>query len=473
MTLRLYNTYSKRKEDFLPLTKGEVKIYNCGPTVYSYAHIGNFRSFAFADVLRRYLEFRGFKVRQVMNITDVGHLTEDTIDQGVDKLEKAAREGNLTVVEIARKFEEAFHQDRKKLNLLDAEAYPRATDYVPKMIEWVKTLIDKGHAYEVDGEVYFDISTFPKYGRLSGNSLEDLTAGARIAVDTKKKSPLDFALWKADPKHLMKWTSPWSEGFPGWHIECSVMGTSILGQTLDIHTGGEDNIFPHHESEIAQSEAATGEPFVRYWMHARHLLVDGKKMSKSEGNFYTVRQIFDKGFGGLDLRYVYLSSHYRQPCNFTFDGLEGARTARLRLQNFVDNLKIASRDKETPEADGLCKAHEERFVLAMNDDLNTAGALAAVFDFTREINKLEVGKSGAALAIAQMQRFDTVLGVLQWNEETKDPEAAEIDALVQKRQEARKAKDFAEADRIRDELMGRDIVLEDTPQGPRWKRKRG
>lgn len=470
MALSLYNTYTKRKEEFQPLEPGVVRMYNCGPTVYSYAHIGNFRSFVFADLLRRYLEFRGLKVRQVMNITDVGHLTEDTIDQGMDKLEKAAQAENMTPEAIARKFEEAFHGDRKLLNLLEAEAYPRATDYVPKMIDMVSTLVDKGFAYEVDGEVYFDISRFPKYGALSGNSVEDLVAGARVAVNDKKRSPVDFALWKHDSKHLMQWSSPWSEGFPGWHIECSAMSTDLLGETIDIHTGGEDNVFPHHEAEIAQTEAATGKPFVRTWCHVRHLLVDGRKMAKSEGNFYTIRDIMDRGYKGHELRYVYVSANYRQPLNFTFESLEAARKSVNRLAGFVESLRERKGEGSSPEMDQLCREAEGRFTEAMDDDLNVSEALAAIFDFVRAVNRIDPSGEDAEKALKLMSRFDDVFAILPPEREARD-EDAEIDALVKQRQAARKARDFAEADRIRAILDERGIVVKDTPEGPKWSRR--
>src|SRR3972149_2047156 len=291
MTLKLYNTYSKKLEEFTPIEDGKVKMYNCGPTVYSHPHIGNFRSFIFADVLHRYLEYSGYKVTQVMNITDVGHLTLDDVEAGEDKLEAAAKREKKDPYQIAEFYMNEFFELAKLLNLLPAYKYPRATEHIKEQITLAEELIKKSYAYVVGGNVYFDVTKFAKYGKLSGNTLTQLKAGARIEVNTEKRNPMDFALWKNDPKHIMQWDSPWGKGFPGWHLECSAMSMEYLGETIDIHTGGEDNIFPHHESEIAQSESATGKQFVRYWLHCRHLLVDGKKMSKSEGNFYSVQDI--------------------------------------------------------------------------------------------------------------------------------------------------------------------------------------
>ncbi len=466
MALRLFNTLTRKKEEFTPLHEGEVRMYNCGPTVYDFAHIGNFRSYIFADLLKRYLEYRGYKVRQVMNITDVGHLTED-VNEGEDKMELGAKREKLDPWQIAEKYMNAFFEDRDRLNISHAEVYPRATEYVPKMIAMVEKLIENGHAYEVNGCVYYDVTTFPSYGQLSGNTLSDLEAGKRIEVHPDKRNPQDFALWVTDPKHLMKWESPWGEGYPGWHIECCAMSTDILGNTLDIHTGGEDNIFPHHECEIAQAEGATGEKFVRTWMHARFLLVDGRKMSKSLGNFYTLRNLEEKGHNPLDIRYELLSTHYRQQLNLTAGGLESAAAGRKRLHDFLVNMADVNKEDESGEVEAIAQKAKAAFTEALDDDLNVSAALGVVFDFVHDVNRAHPGMREAALAADTMRGFDRVLGVL---DEGGDDIPQEILDAVQARENARKNKDFAGADRIRDELLGKGYTIEDTPDGPRCRR---
>ncbi len=468
MPLTLYNTLTNRKEEFVPLEPGRVRMYNCGPTVYMYAHIGNFRSFMLADLLRRYLEYKGLAVDQIMNITDVGHLTSDA-DEGEDKLEKAARTEKRDPWQIAEFYTRAFFEDIDALRIRRAKAYPKATDHVADMIETVKTLIDRGHAYVVNGCVYYDVTTFPDYGKLSGNTLEKLSAGARLEVNPDKRNPHDFALWVTDPKHLMKWESPWGAGYPGWHLECSTMSQKYLGQTLDIHTGGEDNIFPHHECEIAQSEGATGAPFVRYWLHVRHLFVEGRKMSKSLGNFYTLRDLLAKGLDPTAIRYTLLSSHYRQPLNFTFDAVEASAGAVRRLKEFVANMEAAAGGAESPEVAKLIAETEADFEAAMDDDLNIALALGRVFEFIRDVNKLNVGAADGAKAAALIRKFDSVLGVLPATEEKALD--AEVESLIAEREAARKAKDFKRADAIRADLSARGITLKDTPGGARWERK--
>ena len=311
--LRFYNTLGKEKQDFKPLNPGKVNMYSCGPTVYDYAHIGNLRAYVFTDTIRRLLEHEGYEVKLIMNITDVGHLTADDLaqgDSGEDKVEKRAKAEKKTPEEIARYYEDSFHRDMEELNILPAQYYPRATAHIPGMIRMIETLIAGGHAYEVNGNVFYDVTSFPDYGKLSGNTLEQLKVGARLEEHPDKKNPWDFALWLKAPKdHLMRWPSPWGSGYPGWHIECSAMSIEYLGDTIDIHTGGEDHIFPHHEAEIAQSEGATGKPFSRYFLHERHILVDGEKMSKSKGNFYTLAHITERGYSPMDLRLLYLSAH--------------------------------------------------------------------------------------------------------------------------------------------------------------------
>ena len=467
MPLTLYNTLTNRKEEFAPVEPGKVTMYNCGPTVYMYAHIGNFRSFMLADLLRRYLEYKGFEVDQVMNITDVGHLTSDA-DEGEDKLEKAARQEKRDPWQIAESYTNAFFEDSDTLNIKRANRYPRATDHVEDMIKTIEKLFENGHAYEVNGCVYYDVTTFPDYGKLSGNTLDRLRAGARLDVNPDKRNPHDFSLWVTDPTHIMKWQSPWGVGYPGWHLECSTMSQKYLGETIDIHTGGEDNIFPHHECEIAQSEGATGKPFVKYWLHARFLQVDGRKMSKSLGNFYTLRDLLEKGLDPMAIRYTLLSSHYRQQLNFTFDAVEASAGAIKRLKEFVANMDAATGEGENPEVAALCDRVLADFEKELDDDLNIAGALGHVFDFVREVNKLDASQADGAKAVAVIRKFDQVLGVLPEAQDTSLD--AEVEALIAEREEARTKKDYSRADAIRRDLGAQGIILEDTPGGVRWKR---
>ncbi len=467
MPIQFYNTLTNRKQDFEPVEPGRVRMYNCGPTVYMYAHIGNFRSFMLADLLRRYFEYKGLDVEQVMNITDVGHLTEDAED-GEDKLEKSAREEKKDPWQIAKFYANAFFEDIDALNIKRATAYPRATETIPEMIDLIRTLIDRGHAYVSNDCVYYDISSYPSYGAISGNTLEELRAGARLDINPDKRDPRDFALWVTDPKHIMKWESPWGVGYPYWHVECSVMAMKYLGDTIDIHTGGEDNIFPHHDCERAQSEGATGKPFANYWLHVRHLFVEGEKMSKSQGNFYTLRDLLEKGLDPMAIRYTLLASHYRQPMNFTFEGIDASAGAIKRLREFAANMELATGEGENPEVAKLIEGVEKDFETALDDDLNIAEALGRVFEFIRDVNKLDVGKADGAKCAATVRTFDTVLGVLPPPEEHVLDD--EVQALVDEREAARKSKNFARADAIRDQLTAQGIVLEDTPGGVRWKR---
>jgi cysteinyl-tRNA synthetase len=391
MALHVTNTLTRRKEPFVPIESGKVRMYNCGPTVYGYAHIGNFASFLLADLLRRHLEYSGYEVLQVMNITDVGHLTEDNVAdaRGEDKLEKQAREEKKDPYQIARFYEDAFHEDRKALNLLPAAHYPRATEHIPEMLAMTDELIAAGLAYEAEGEVYFEIARFPRYGILSGNTVEQLIAGAggRVETDPKKRHPLDFALWKQDPKHLMQWDSRFGRGFPGWHIECSAMSRKYLGEEFDIHTGGEDNIFPHHECEIAQSSGGKDRIFARYWLHRRHILVGGKKMAKSAGNFYTVRDLLAKGYGGREIRLALLGTHYRTNANFTLEGLDQARQTIGKLKEFLRNMEAlpaAGAEGGAGEVAALAAESDRRFRAALDDDLNISLALAELLGFLGE-----------------------------------------------------------------------------------------
>jgi cysteinyl-tRNA synthetase len=462
----LYNTLTRRKEEFKPLQTNLVRMYHCGPTVYSHAHIGNFRAFIFADLLRRYLQYKGYSVLQVMNVTDVGHMTTDA-DSGEDKLEVAAKREKKDPYQIARFYEQSFFGDIDALGILRAHHYPRATEHIPEMLEIVRKLFEKGYAYKSGDAVYYDISKFPAYGQLSNNPLEKLQAGARIEIHPDKRTPLDFALWKTDPKHIMKWDSPWGEGYPGWHLECSAMSMKYLGETFDIHTGGEDNIFPHHECEIAQSEGATGKKFVNTWLHVRFLLVEGQKMAKSLGNFYTVKDILQKNYPGRALRYALLSTHYRAPLNFTFDSLNASKGAIDRLQDFYHSLLEASAPADDPQIPQLITDVKRKFEENMDDDLNISGALGALFEFVREVNRLSPSQSQSKEILSALAQFDSVLGILSPEEKSLDEKIAH---LVTEREEARKAKDFARADAIREEIRRLGYILEDTKSGIRWKK---
>lgn len=418
----------------------------------------------FEDLLRRYLKYKGFQVDQVMNITDIDDkIIRDSIKQG-----KKLRE-------FTEPYTEAFFEDVKTLGMGKADYYPHATEYIPQMVEIVKKLKENGYAYEVDGNYYFKISAFKEYGKLAHLDMEGLKPGARVAADEyAKDSVSDFALWKAwDEKDGdIYWETAIGKGRPGWHLECSAMSMNILGEHFDIHTGGVDNIFPHHENEIAQSEGATGKKFVNYWMHSEHLIVEGKKMSKSLGNYFTLRDILNKGYSGKAVRYVLISTHYRQQLNFTFEGLDAARNALERYNDFIVNLEQYQGGQSDGSAHEILHKVRRDFEAALDDDLNISGALGAVFDFIRDINRL---KAESKLSLAErdkaleiIRKFDTVLNFTFEKEETLDEK---VEALIQKRNDARKAKDFALSDKIRDQLTGMGIILEDTPQGVRWKRK--
>jgi cysteinyl-tRNA synthetase len=571
MSLRLKNTYTKTLEVFAPLDPDgcNVTMYTCGPTVYSFAHIGNFRSFLFADLLRRVLERRGYRVRQVMNITDVGHMTEDHLAdaEGEDKLAVAARKLGSDPYKVAEYFERAFAEDAATLRLrvyLDDEAktselHPRATQYVPEMLAMIQRLLERGYAYvDASGQVYFQVSKFAEYGKLSGKRLDELETGARVAVREEKRDPRDFALWKVDPKHLMQWDPAgpegWPEGgferlqallpngmdarvkrgFPGWHIECSAMARALLGEAIDIHTGGEDNIFPHHECEIAQSFGAFGtllpapagassleerKTFARFWIHGRHLLVNGAKMSKRDGTFFTVRDLLDPaqagrpelaqtlealGFAGgrvgpATLRYALTAAPYTQPMNFTTDLLVQARASIDRLQTCFEHLRDAIGTDSQAEApvnvDELARLHVQEFDAALDDNLNMSRALAAVFGFVTAVNQAAPSGAAAARSLEILLAFDAVLEVLDRRVRTGLMSEANLNARAQGldgaapllalppgsldaqaiegalalRRAAKSAKNYRAADGIRDELRKRGVLVEDLPQGVRWK----
>lgn len=473
--LKLFNSLSKTKEEFKPINPGKVGMYTCGPTVYGFVHIGNLRSYILSDTARRYLEYNGYEVRLIKNVTDVGHLTEDDLgqaDSGEDKLLKAASKEKKTPEEIAKFYEGYFKSTEKEMNILPAQYFPRATAHVPQMIKIIESLLKKGFAYEKNGNVFFDVTKFSDYGKLSGNTLENLRVGARLEEHPDKRNPWDFALWlKAPKEHLLKWESPWSLGYPGWHIECSAMSTEYLGETIDIHTGGEDNIFPHHEAEIAQTECYTGKKFVNYWLHTRHLLVDGQKMSKSKGNLYTLEDIKEKGFSAMDIRILLLSSHYRSKMDFSWNALDQARKNLQRINDFVLNLEtIAARNISGGKFDP--DAYQEKFEAAMDDDLNTPLGLSVVYEMITDVNKkiAEDGLSSddAKKILALWKKINSVFGfVLSGQAEIPQ----EIKDLVQKREDARKGKDFKQSDDLRALIEKKGFILKDTKDGPVVKQK--
>jgi cysteinyl-tRNA synthetase len=463
MSIRVYNTLSRKKEVFKPIHDKKVGIYSCGPTVYNYAHIGNWRSFIFTDILKRYLRYRGYTVTHVMNITDVD-----------DKTIRDSRQEGKSLKAFTDFYTEEFFKDTKQLNIEMPDIIPHATETIPEMVQLVKRLTRNGHTYVSEGSTYFKISTFPDYGKLSKLDLSELKEDASGRLDSDeytKEDARDFALWKVWSKTDgdVFWETEIGKGRPGWHIECSAMSMKYLGETFDIHTGGVDLIFPHHENEIAQSEGATGKDFVKYWIHCEHLLVDNKKMSKSLGNFYTLRDILAKGYEALSMRYILLSTHYRQKLNFTLKGLDAAKNSIQRIQEFIRKLREV-KGNSGDDAKRLVEKVKEEFQKSMDDDLQISEALAAIFEFIKDANKLlaegKLSKKGAANAHETLKELNTVLGVMNFEEERID---SEIEGLIKKREEARKRKDFAAADRIRDELQKRGIILEDTREGVRWK----
>ncbi len=466
MSVRFYNSLSRSVEEFVPLTPGKVGMYTCGPTVYNYAHIGNFRAYIFEDLLRRTLKYAGYEVRQVMNLTDVD-----------DKTIRESRAAGLPLDAYTRPYKEAFFEDIETLRIERAEVYPEATRHIGEMIRLIRVLEGKGIAYRAeDGSVYFSIARFPEYGKLARVAPAPDGRYSRVRHDEyAKESIADFALWKAwdESDGEVWWDSPWGRGRPGWHIECSAMSMKYLGESFDIHTGGVDNMFPHHEDEIAQSEAATGKPFVRYWLHCAHLMVDGQKMSKSLGNFYTLRDVLERGWTGREIRWVLLGAHYRQQLNFTFQACRDARAALQRLDDFVRRVRdtAAAPDAGDVEVGKHVETAAERFRAGLEDDLNISAALSAVFDFVRDIHRLiDAGRCGGAACervLNQFRDFDRVLGVLDVDRETSAP--PEVLALAEERRKAREARDFARADALREQLHGLGWAVEDTPAGPRLK----
>ena len=460
--MKVYNTMTGKKEEFIPIDDKEIKIYVCGPTVYNYFHIGNARPFVVFDTLRRYLEFTGKNVKFVQNFTDVD-----------DKIINRAKEEGLTAGEVSEKYIEEYFKDAKALNVKKATVHPKVTQTIDDIIAFVKTLIDKGYAYEIDGDVYYSTRKFDEYGKLSNQDIEELEAGARINIEEKKKDPMDFALWKARKEDSeIAWESPWGMGRPGWHIECSTMAKKYLGDTIDIHAGGQDLSFPHHENEIAQSEACNGVIFANYWMHNGYITINNEKMSKSKGNFFTVRDILNE-YDGEVIRFFLLSGHYRNPINFSDLLMEQAKAGLERITNLRDNLKYLAGLKkgeftaqEKEFLDSLSK-YQDEFVAAMEDDLNTADAITAIFEMVTAINtyiRNDCSSAFAEEALKVLLKFSNVLGLLE--ADSKEEEISdEIKNLIEERQNARKEKNFARADEIRDLLKEKGITLKDTPQG--------
>lgn len=464
--MKIYNSLTRKKEEFVPLQEGKVSMYVCGPTVYNYFHIGNGRTFIVFDTIRRYMEYRGYEVNFVQNFTDID-----------DKMIKRANEENTNIKEIGDKYISEYYKDADGLNIKRATTNPRATEYINEIIDFVSGLIEKGFAYEVNGDVYFRTKKFDGYGQLIGQNLEDLQAGARINVDERKEDPMDFAIWKAQKPGEPAWDCPWGKGRPGWHIECSCMAKNLLGDTIDIHAGGMDLAFPHHENEIAQSEALTGKKFANYWMHAAFLNVNNQKMSKSLNNFLTAREAL-KEYDADVVRFLMLSGHYRIQLNFSKDLLDSAKASIERLYNAIGNLenlisevKVEKMTEEEMKYLESLDAYRQRYIEKMDDDFNTADAISVLFDLIRDINSnigVNSSKELCEKALELIRELGLPLGILQ--KTTKGDLEAEVEALIAERQQARKDKNFALADKIRDDLKAKGIELLDTPQGVRWKK---
>jgi cysteinyl-tRNA synthetase len=488
MTLKIYNTLTRQKEIFVPIEDGRVGIYVCGPTVYDHPHIGHAKSYVSFDIVVRYLRHLGYKVRYVQNITDVGHLT-DNADAGEDKIEKRAKLEKVEPMELVEMYMRSYYEDMDALNNLRADISPRATGHIPEQIDLVSALIDKGFAYESNQSVYFNVSKLKDYGKLSGRKLEEQESGARIEINPEKKHPADFALWKkAGPEHIMKWNSPWGVGFPGWHLECSVMSMKYLGETFDIHGGGIENVFPHHECEIAQSGTANERPFARYWMHNNMVTVDGQKMGKSLGNFVTLKDAFKK-FSPLTIRFFVLNTHYSSPINYSDGALEAADTGLERLFNTIRSLR--ERMESSSGTEGLetwkakLESYKNDFEGAMNEDFNTAEALAVLFNLSKEVNSLlnkeDVVSKGVLTEIDSFYRAygGNVLGIITENTGQYDPEGADtykieddlIKALIETRNELRASKQWELADKVRDRLSELGIIIEDKKEKVAWRKK--
>jgi cysteinyl-tRNA synthetase len=461
--IRFFNTLSGKLEPFHPITQGKVKLYTCGPTVYDYAHIGNFRAYMFEDLLKRFLVFMGYTVTHVMNITDVD-----------DKTIKGAHAEGISLQDFTKKYTDSFYKDIETLKISRADHYPKATEHIPEMARMIKGLLDKGYAYEKDGSVYFSIAKFPDYGRLSKINLEELKPGERIESDEYEKDSVnDFALWKNKKEGEPFWETEVGSGRPGWHIECSVMSSKYLGETFDIHCGGTDNIFPHHENEIAQSEAYFGKKFVNYWLHCRHLIVDGEKMSKSKGNFYTMRDLLKKNVDPSVLRFLLISTHYRKMLNFTFEALDQASSSLQRINDFLYELNNHPfKEGENKAVSKIIEKTQKNFTDGLSDDLNISVALRALFDMIREVNSLiakeKIYSQDAENLRGFVHSLDSILAVLP--EEKEELLPADIMRKIEERETARKEKNYVQADGIRDELLEHGIVLEDTKDGVRWKR---
>lgn len=465
--LKLYNTMTRKKEEFKPITPGEIKIYGCGPTVYNFIHIGNARPICVFDAMRRYMEYRGFKVTYVQNFTDID-----------DKIIKKAIEEKSDYSTVSKRYIKEYKKDAEGLNVKEASIAPLATENINSVVDIISTLMEKGYAYEVNGDVYFRTKKFNEYGKLSHQPLEDLEAGARISVGEQKEDPMDFALWKASKPGEPFWEVPWGKGRPGWHIECSAMARKYLGNTIDIHCGGRDLIFPHHENEIAQSECCNGVPFANYWIHNGYINVDNQKMSKSLNNFFTVRDVADK-YGYEPIRYLMIASHYRSPINYNIDIIEQCKSALDRLYTCRDNLKfkksnvsVNKMDKDDEIIDSLSK-YKDKFIAAMDDDLNTADALSVIFDLVKDINininsSTNVSKQVVEYALDIFNELTSVLGLLYQKSQKSSSVDDKVKELIEKREKARKEKNWATADAIRDELKNMNVVLEDTPQGVKW-----
>lgn len=471
MSLKIYNTLTRKKEEFVPLKKGEVGMYVCGPTVYNYIHIGNARPFIIFEVVRRFLKYKGYRVKYIQNLTDID-----------DKMINNAKELKIKVSELAEKFIQEYFIDADSLNIERADVHPRATENIKEIIKLVKGLEEKGYAYEIDGDVFFDVSKFKDYGKLSGQNIEELKDGARVKIDERKKEAIDFALWKRAKEGEPSWQSPWGQGRPGWHIECSAMSMKYLGKTFDIHAGGSDLVFPHHENEIAQSEAYTNQQFVRYWMHNGYLCLNNQKMSKSLGNIMKVRDICQK-YKGEVIRYFILSAHYRSPINFSEEQLQQAERSLQRLGNAIFNVKHLlkqnkfrkSKDKDDESILEKRRESEQKFIEAMDDDFNTPVALSQLFGFSREIN-IYLNSPGLKNkeVIEETLKFyqelaGKILGILE-DFDREESFEQEIEKLIEEREEARKERNWVESDRIRNKLQEKGILLEDTPSGARWKK---